>query len=121
MYPVVWPVGAENKRWPEEILGNLDAQGYGKQGSFEEVYSQTPGGRGWGSPGPVGKELGCWRQARATGLEYAGPLRHNRSRPISALVPRLPRAASGLSISPHRLGAPPPASGSQVLDAGATG
>ena len=66
--PIVGPGAAESKLWPEETWGNLDAQGYGKQGWFDEAYSQTPGGRGCGSPSPAGKELGRWRQARATGL-----------------------------------------------------
>jgi 4-hydroxythreonine-4-phosphate dehydrogenase len=39
-----------------------------KKDTVVEVYSQTPGGRGSGSPSPGGKELGRWRQDRATGL-----------------------------------------------------
>jgi hypothetical protein len=39
-----------------------------KKNTVVEVYSQTPGGRGSGSPSLGGKELGRWRQARATGL-----------------------------------------------------
>jgi hypothetical protein len=47
--PVVRPVDAENKLRPKDMSDSLDAQGYGNQGSFEEAYSQTPGGRGCGN------------------------------------------------------------------------
>jgi hypothetical protein len=48
MHPKFEPLETGNKLRPEEISQSLDARSRREQCSFQEAYSQTLGGRGYG-------------------------------------------------------------------------